>query len=94
MGCGLSKRSEPSVFVLILLPGWNTLRQTLAFLAVAVGVAAEFGVTGVIGVVGMVGMDAERWYSAPLLSASPLCGLMCSGLEEIFPRSLPRPLSG
>ena len=68
MGCGLSKRSEPSVFVLILLPGWNTLRQTLAFLAVAVGVAAEFGVSGVIGV---VGMDAEPWYSAPLLSASP-----------------------
>ena len=91
MGCGLSKRSEPSVFVLILLPGWNTLRQTLAFLAVAVGVAAEFGVSGVIGV---VGMDAEPWYSAPLLSASPLWGLMCRDLEEIFPRSLPRPLSG
>ena len=91
MGCGLSKRSEPSVFVLILLPGLNTLRQTLAFLAVAVGVAAEFGVSGVIGV---VGMDAEPWYSAPLLSASPLWGLMCRDLEEIFPRSLPRPLSG
>ena len=93
MGCGLSKRSEPSVLVLILLPGWNTLRQTLAFLAVGVGVgvAVEFGVTGVIGV---VGMDAERWYTAPLLSASPLWGLMCRGLEEIFPRSLPRPFSG
>ena len=59
LGWGLSKRSEPSFLVLILLPGWKTLRQTLAFFAV--DVAGEFGVTGVIGVVGVVGRDEERW---------------------------------
>lgn len=50
-GSGLSNIWAPMVLVAELLPGWNTLLQTLSTLR------ADPGVVGVVGVIGVVGVD-------------------------------------
>ena len=67
-GSGLSNIWAPMVLVAELLPGWNTLLQTLSTLRADPGVV---GVVGVAGVVGVVGIDVLLLKLLPCPSSAP-----------------------
>ena len=62
---GLSKKWAPTLLVLRLLPGWNTLLHTLSFLLLPADLGD--GVPGVVGVDGpppasVTGIDIDLTY--------------------------------